>query len=578
MLQSGVEAARLHEIFDSVPHKVWMVRPDGMGLYYNRAIRDYVGGALELDRASRDRQLVHPEDLPLLASARSAAMARGQDFAIELRLRRKDGTWRWHRLNVCVLRSGHMDAWVVTATDFDDLRHALQAAEQASADLQLAAEGAQFGIYSFDLETREHIWSPELKRIFGLPRDAPAPAHILPLIHPQDRVRVARVIEGSLDPLGDGVFQDEHRILRADGTTRWVFAKGKITFSGEGSAHKARRGLGFVQDITERKAAEAALTQSEMRYRTLVESATDIIVTLDLDGRVTSVNPAIERVLGYAPEEFVGRPLSEFVPPGLMPMQQDMLRRKLEGEPTTQYELEVLPKDRGRRMVLDVKSRLVWGEGGKPLAIHSIARDITERKEAEARQTVLVRELQHRTKNMLAVIQSIATNTLRRSRTLDGALDTFIGRLHALANAQEFVASGPGGGVPLRQLVDTELAPFAARAIVEGEPLVVGGAFAQSFALLLHELATNAVKHGALSAASGCVELGWQIARSGPEPQLHFSWRERGGPLASQPKEAGLGTQLMASIGKSRAEFNPEGLEYALTVPLAEAVRGSDVQ
>jgi PAS domain S-box-containing protein len=577
--RSLFEAARLHEILDSVPHKTWMVRPDGTALYYNRATREYVGQSLDPDRANRDRLLVHPEDLPRLSEARNRAIADAQDFAVELRLRRSDGAWRWHRLNVSVLSSGgKADAWVVTATDFDDLRRALSAAEQAGNDLRLAAEAARLGIYSFDLETREHTWSPELKRIFGLRADAQTPQEILPLIHPEDRDRVGTVIQASLDPGGDGIFEDEHRIVRPDGDIRWVFAKGKMSFEGEGGARKARWGLGFVQDITERKTAETALAQSEERYRTLVESATDIITTLELDGRIATINPAAERILGYTREELVGANIARFVPPDQMPMQREVLQRKLDGETTTQYELEVLPKGRGDRRVLDVRSRLVFDHAGKPVAIHSIARDITERKEAEARQTVLVRELQHRTRNMLAVIQSIATTTLRRSKSLDGALEILIGRLHALANAQEFVASGPGGGVPLRQLVDGELAPFAARTIVSGEPLVVGGAFAQSFALLLHELATNAVKHGALAAPNGRVVIGWRVEGSDPGPRLHFSWQERGGPPARAPTESGLGTVLMASLGESLAEFKDEGFEYAVAVPLAEAVRGSDVQ
>jgi two-component sensor histidine kinase len=130
--------------------------------------------------------------------------------------------------------------------------------------------------------------------------------------------------------------------------------------------------------------------------------------------------------------------------------------------------------------------------------------------------------------------------------------------------------------VPLGQLVDGELAPFAARAIVSGEALVVGGAFAQSFALLLHELATNAVKHGALAAPNGRVVINWRVEASPPEPQLRFSWQERGGPPAKTPTESGLGTVLMASLGESEAAFKEEGFEYTLAVPLAEAVRGSD--
>jgi PAS domain S-box-containing protein len=494
-----------------------------------------------------------------------------------MRLRRKDGVWRWHRLDVSLLRGeSGVDAWLVTATDFDDLKRAVQSAEQAGEDLRLAAEAGQLGIYSFDLETREHVWSAGLKHIFGLAADAPVPGAILPLIHADDRERVKAAIEASLDPDSGGVFQDEHRIVRANGGVRWVLAKGQVTFVGEGAARRARRGVGCLIDITERKLAENALASSEERYRTLVESAMDIIATLDLDGRFLSVNPAVERILGYAPEDMIGRKVDEFVRPDQMPLQDAMLYRMLEGEASTQYELEMLAKDPDRRIVLEVKSRLAMADDGKPLAIHSIARDITERKEADARQTVLLRELQHRTKNMLAVIQSIATNTLRKSRDLASAEAALVGRLHALAHAQEFVASGPGGGVPLRQLIDAELAPFAARATIGGEPLVVGGAFAQTFALLLHELATNASKYGALSSPRGRVVINWKIEAGTDGPQLRFAWVERGGPPASPPDETGLGTILMSAVGQSQAAFNEEGFEYVLNVSLAEAIRGRE--
>src|SRR5262249_33632303 len=162
-------------------------------------------------------------------------------------------------------------------------------------------------------------------------------------------------------------------------------------------------------------------------------------------------------------QEVVGKLVSHFVPEELHAMQRDVLQRKLDGEPSTQYELEMLAKGTGRRVTLDVQSRLSFGEGGKPQGIHSIGRDITERKEAESRQALVARELQHRTNNMLALVQSIATSTVSRSKDLKSALDSFVGRLHAQAHAQEFVAAGPGAGVSLRQLVDAELTPFAAR-------------------------------------------------------------------------------------------------------------------
>ena len=123
---------------------------------------------------------------------------------------------------------------------------------------------------------------------------------------------------------------------------------------------------------------------------------------------------------------------------------------------------------------------------------------------------------------------------------------------------------------------EAELSPFAARAIITGEALVVGGAFAQTFALLIHELATNAAKYGALSSPRGRVVINWKIDRSEQKDQLHLAWMERGGPPAKSPKDSGLGTVLMSSLGKSQVKFKDEGFEYALTVPLSEVVRGSE--
>ena len=114
----------------------------------------------------------------------------------------------------------------------------------------------------------------------------------------------------------------------------------------------------------------------------------------------------------------------------------------------------------GARFTLDVNSRLIFDDAGAPVGIHSIARDVTERKDAEARQALLVRELQHRAKNLLAVMQSITSSTLSTSSDLQTAHDTILGRLQALARAQDFIASGPSGGVPIDEIVRGELALF----------------------------------------------------------------------------------------------------------------------
>ena len=343
--------------------------------------------------------------------------------------------------------------------------------------------------------------------------------------------------------------------------------------------YRKQRELETLKGELEARVAErtAALAASEQRYRSLVDNANDIVATLDLEFRFTSVNPAVERILGYKPEEMVGTPLSEYVPDDQLAMHTAMLQRKLEGEGSTQYEMQLFGKDRKERLTLEVNSKLVFDGDGKPVGIHSISRDVSERKEAEARQLVLIRELQHRSKNLLAVMQSIVTNTLARSRDLRSATDAVVGRLHALGHAQEFVVSGPSGGAPLRNIVEAELSPFAAQVKIDGIPLVVGGAFGQQFALVIHELATNAAKYGALSRPNGHVLISWEVKQQSADPALAFSWIERGGPRVKPPKKQGFGSQLIsiALNGEPRISFGEVGFEFAVEVPLSHLMKVS---
>ena len=228
-----------------------------------------------------------------------------------------------------------------------------------------------------------------------------------------------------------------------------------------------------AQRTAELEASNDRHRESEQRYRALVDNANDIVSTLDLDFRFTSVNPAVERILGYTPDEIVGTPLSAHVPPDQLAMHAEMLKRKLEGEGSTQYEMQLLAKDRQRRCTLEVSSKLILAADGAPVGIHSIARDISERKEAEARQRVLISELQHRAKNLLAVVQSIVTNSLLHSRDTAAAKNAIVGRLHALAHAQDFVVFGASGGVPIRELLEAELSAFPSRIHVARSPLVL---------------------------------------------------------------------------------------------------------
>jgi two-component sensor histidine kinase len=210
-----------------------------------------------------------------------------------------------------------------------------------------------------------------------------------------------------------------------------------------------------------------------------------------------------------------------------------------------------------------------------PTTLVSVARSaIRSRKrqyEARAlleRYILLARELQHRTKNLLAVIHAIASASLSES----SARRDFFERLHALATAQDLLMEGDGRRASFRHLVSSALDSFGSRIVVDGPEIHLDATTAQGFALILHELATNAAKHGALSRPSGTVTVQWSRDARSPAT-LRFRWVERGGPPASPPKRRGFGTKLLeiaVPTGDTppRFEYSPEGFSYDLSVAL----------
>ena len=197
--------------------------------------------------------------------------------------------------------------------------------------------------------------------------------------------------------------------------------------------------------------------------------------------------------------------------------------------------------------------------------------DITAARQAEERQHMLMREVLHRTKNLLAVIQSIAAGTFRRSG--DPAQEAFLARLHALANAHSLLTDGAGEGASLEDIARGQLASFMGTVSIDGPHIFLKPSAAQSFALVLHELATNAAKHGALSSPAGRVDIRWSIRGNGETPRLHFMWQERGGPSVAKPSQKGFGTILLehAVAGLDSApqiDFASHGLTYQTDTPL----------
>jgi PAS domain S-box-containing protein len=200
--------------------------------------------------------------------------------------------------------------------------------------------------------------------------------------------------------------------------------------------------------------------------------------------------------------------------------------------------------------------------------------DYLERKRADEIEATLVREIQHRNNNLLAVIQTIATQSFSGNRTLAEAKEAFERRLHALARANRELTKSNWTGVNLSELVRLELQPYAERTTVDGMDIILSAQYAQNFSLTLHELATNAAKYGALSNGSGKVGVSWTITRQSNNNKLEFKWQERGGPPVIVPTRQGFGTALLkGTFPDARIDYAVEGLSCEIYIPLEHEER-----
>ena len=271
----------------------------------------------------------------------------------------------------------------------------------------------------------------------------------------------------------------------------------------------------------------------------IIETSDDAIVSKDLNGIVTSWNQGAERIFGYAAEEMIGRPIATLIPEDRNNEELDILDRIRRGERVDHYETVRLRKD-GSLIDVSLTVSPVNDGAGKVTGASKIVRDITERKEAQARHDMLTGEIQHRVKNLFAVVQAVVSRSFAGKNTVDEARAAVLSRLGSLAQTHLMLMDQQWEGAELAEIVHAEMEPYADRVFVEGPRLVLNAKAAQNFAMAIHELATNAAKYGALSTTVGRVDISWSIARTNGSGQFTFRWQERGGRSFRRPHRRAL--------------------------------------
>ena len=311
------------------------------------------------------------------------------------------------------------------------------------------------------------------------------------------------------------------------------------------------------------------------RLASIVESSDDAIISKDLNGYISTWNRGAERLFGYTAEEAIGKPVAILIPPERHDEEPFILDRLRRGEHIDHYETVRVRKD-GSHVHISLTVSPIRDADGRIIGASKIARDISDRKKAEERQQLLLNELNHRVKNTLATVQSIATHSFRAEGG-GYAYEQFEARLLALARAHNILTQEHWKSAELHDLVADAIAPHgtdAERITIRGPHLHVTSTMALSIAMALHELCTNAAKYGALSTAAGQVKITWDVVQSGGGPELHLRWEESGGPLVQPPTRTGFGSRLIRSglarelNAAVRLDFSPSGVVCEIAAPL----------
>jgi two-component system, chemotaxis family, CheB/CheR fusion protein len=331
---------------------------------------------------------------------------------------------------------------------------------------------------------------------------------------------------------------------RPDGTRVPFLAYPTPLFDAAGTLTGA---INTLIDLTDHKHHERATRW----LVSIVESSDDAIVSKDLNGVIATWNKGAERLFGYLAAEVVGKPIMIIIPPDRQAEEADIIRRIQRGERIDHFETVRRRKD-GSLVEISLTISPVTDSTGTIIGAAKIARDITDRKRRDEQITLLAREADHRTKNLLALAQ--ATVHMTQAETPDELKKAVEGRLAALANAHTLLARSHWDGADLRDLVAEELRPYRRedepQAVIEGPSLMLGQDAAQAMAVSLHELATNAVKYGALSLPEGRIRVEW---RYGALRRLYFRWTESGGPaVVGPPQRRGFGTRVINRMIDSR--------------------------
>ncbi|KIV66199.1 Chemotaxis protein methyltransferase CheR [Rhizobium sp. UR51a] len=375
-------------------------------------------------------------------------------------------------------------------------------------------------------------------RIVGRPRDELIGIRMQEITFADDLPENQRLFQHMVQT-GES-FEIEKRYVRGDGSLVWVANSVSAIRDDGGNMSQA---VAISVDIGERRHAQ----EIEKHLASMIASSNDAIMGIDLDMKITSWNAAAEKLYGYSQDEVVGRSVLMLVPDGRQEEEPRILTEVRAGRFVEPYETQRRRKD-GRLVEVLLSVSPIRDANGRVIGASKTAHDITARKDAERLKSILINELHHRVKNVLATVTAIARQTLGRDKANHEEVEAFTSRLASLSRAQDLLVHADWQHADLKAVMQQALSPYPVDAFQIGGPSVpLPPRAVVSLSLALHELATNAAKYGALSAPGGQVSISWQFEPLA-DNRLRIVWEERGGPEVAPPRRRGFGSTLIERL------------------------------
>ncbi len=565
--------------FENAAVGIAHVAPDGSLLRVNSRLCDILGYPAGELVTKTFQELTHPDDCEAnLAQLKRALDAEVDRYSMEKRYLRKGGSVTWARLTVGCVRNADrtLEYLVSVVEDISEQKRAEMALGESREDLERAQALARIGSWRLDVGCGKITMSGELRRLFGDMKGLSTYKNFLAAAHPGDRKRIGRDWKAALK---GAPFDIECRLILG-GKTTWIQVRAELQFDSQG---RLRSTFGTVQDISDKKEAEEQLRESEERLRLSNQAAGIGTFTADFEAGRAYYSPELAAMLG-APSVRTAKIEEAFARVHGDDVQHVRAQYNAalngNGSGLLKVDFRIVRPD-GEIRWMTWAGRVEFRErpsGRIPFRVSGACVDITERKRQEDQIRLLMREVNHRSKNMLTLVQAIARQTLTANP--DDFLDRFAKRIEALSEGQDLLVKNAWKGADLNELVKSQLAHFedliGTRIKFHGPALFVSASAAQAIGMALHELATNAGKHGALANGDGRVVVEWCLERSGAGESFVMTWREQGGHRVVVPAKRGFGSTVICemaemSLGaKVELHFRTAGVVWLLSCAAGE--------